>query len=235
MSEEPLEFLPEDVFAGRAIPPEMIRDLRTIAQLDAGSVKRIVDYLSRLQGLTVEQDVKVGVQNCLQTTNSETADSVVRTLLNLEVHDLPRTLRTMDRWRVSTEERRSVINDELFASLERNLNVLVASYPSLELIRKANCLLHDVGNEFKSIAFFCDMRPVYDEARENIEGFVALANLRLLYVSQDGERHVCEVALTEDEQDDVVESGQRAVAKLGVLKSTIENLGRKITPKTSES
>lgn len=220
MSDESLEILPEDVMTGRAIPPEMIHDLREIAQLDARTVGRIAEHLSQLQGFAVKQTVKEGVQSCLQSSNADLADSIVRTLLNLKPSDVARILKTVDRWRKSTEERKSLLPDDFFANLERNVQVLVADYPSVALIRKANRLLREVGNEFKNIAFFCDMRPVFDEPREKVEGFVMLANMRLVYISQNGDRHACEVALTEDELKELVKNGQKALAKLEVLRTT---------------
>lgn len=228
MNDESLEVLPEDVMTGRAIPPEMIRDLRVVAQLDARTVGRIAQHLSQLQGFAVKESVKEGVQSCLQVPNADLADNIVRTLLNLKPGDVARIVKTVDRWRRSTEERIELFTDELFASLERNLRVLVADYPSVELIRKANRLLRDVGNEFKSVAFFCDMRPVFDEPRENVEGFLTLANMRLIYVNQVGERHACEVALTEEELKKLIENSQKALAKLDVLKTTSEKLSHKV-------
>jgi hypothetical protein len=224
MGDESLEVLPEDVMTGRAIPPEKIRDLRVIAQLDARTVARIGEFLSCLQGFAVKESVKEGIQGCLQDSNPDFADNIVRALLNLKPTEVARIIKTVDRWRRSNEERTGLFTDELFASLERNLQVLMADYPSIELIRKASRLLREVGNEFRSVAFFCDMRPVFDEPREKVEGFVVLANMRLIYFSQNGDRHACEVALTEDELTKMVENGQKAVAKMAVLKTTAAQL-----------
>jgi hypothetical protein len=228
MDDDSFEMLPEDFISGRAIPPEMIRDLRVIAQIDARTVGRIGEHFSQLQGLTAKNSVKEGVQSCLQESNPDFAENIVRTLLNLKPHDIARTVKTVDSWRHSSEERHSVFTDELFAALERNLQVLVADYPSIALIRKANRLLRDVGNEFKSVAFFCDMRPVFDEPRKKVEGFVVVANMRLIYVSQNGDRHACEVALSEDELRKLIKTSEEALAKLDVLRATSAKLGQGI-------
>jgi hypothetical protein len=220
MSDDALEIQPEDVIAGRAIPAEMVHDLRAIAQLDARTVERIVEQLSQIQGLTAKESVKEGVQSCLPDSNADLADKIVRTLLNMGESDADRVVKTVDRWRGSTPDRGAFFTDEMFVCLEHNLETLAVKLPSVELLRKANNLLREVGNEFKGIAFFCDMRPVFDESRERVEGFVLLANMRLKYVSQDGERHACEVALTEDELKTVVKSAEKALAKLEVLKAT---------------
>jgi hypothetical protein len=130
----------------------------------------------------------------------------------------------VDRWRQKTPERRSDFTDEAFHRLSRNLQALVGRYPSIDLLRKANRLLRDVGNEFKDIAFICDMRPVFDSSRTNVEGFVTLANMRLIYLSQDGNRHACELALTEEELRQLIDEGNKALRKLDVLKTTIEQV-----------
>jgi len=228
MGDESLEMRPEDVLARRALPPEMVRDLLEIARLDSRTVKRIGEYLLALQGLTEAESIKEGVKNCLRDSDDDLAESIVATLLNLKPTDVARTVATVDRWRQSTEQRRELFTDELFASLDRNLQAIVADYLSVELVQKADLLLRAVGNEFMDIAYFCDMRPVFDRPRKKVEGFVTLANLRLKYVSQDGIDHACEVALTEEELRELIKTSEEALAKLEVLKVTSASLSQSI-------
>jgi len=225
MGDDSLELLPEDVILGRAIPPEMVHDLRVIAQLDARTVGRVAEYLSQLEGFAQTESLKAGLLGCIQNSNADLADCIVRTLVNVKPSDVARTLKTIDRWRQSTEERKDAFSDDLFACLGRNLQVLVADYASIALLRKANHLLREVGNEFESVAYFCDMRPVFDSARKNVEGAVMLANMRLIYVTQTGQRHACALALTEEELCRLVKTSEEALDKLDVLKAASAKIG----------
>jgi len=220
MDEEALELQAQDIFSGYGIPAEMVRDLHAIAHLDARTVARIADHLSHLRGFAVEDSVKNEVRGCLQgSVNGDLAGNIMRALMNIPPDEVSKTIKTVDRWRRSTTQRKSIFPDELFASLDRNLQALVADFPSIALIRKANRLLRAAGNQFVDVSYFCDMRPVFDRPRQNVEGFVTLANLRLIYRGQDETKHACEVALTEDELKKLIKKSEEALAKLELLKS----------------
>jgi hypothetical protein len=53
--------------------------------------------------------------------------------------------------------------------------------------------------------------------------------MRLLCVSQDGNRHACEVALTEDELKEIVAGGQAALKKLDTIKAMVADLPNKVS------
>jgi hypothetical protein len=228
MSDESPEITLDDLMSGIVVSPEMVQDLRVVAQLDGAAVARITGGLSQLQGFQTQDTVRQALQTCLAQPNPDVAKSILRTLLNLKQNELDRTLSNLDRWRQKTPDRQSDFTDDMFQSLRRNLESLVGSYAGIDLLRKANRLLREVGNEFKDIAFFCDMRPVFDRSRTNVEGFVTLANMRLVYLSQDGSRHACELALTEEELRRMISEGNKALGKLDVLKATIERVAGQV-------
>ena len=58
---------------------------------------------------------------------------------------------------------------------------------------------------------------MFDEPRENVEAFVLIANMRLIYMSQDSEKHTCEIALTEDELKHLRDKADEALNKMRVL------------------
>lgn len=91
-------------------------------------------------------------------------------------------------------------------------------------MRKAQRLLRDTGNEIRDSIFICDLRPVFDDSQERVEGFVTLANLRIRYTRQSGRRATFEIALTEEELTTLIENGQKALAKLKVLKETVHDI-----------
>ncbi len=228
MSDELLDIQPEDVIKGRAVSPEMLRDLQIIAHLNDVTLSRISQHLSTLQGLEAKESLTDGLKPILSGLSPRSADAVVRTLINLEQDDIKRTVASVERWRKSTPERGQFFTDQMQLSLERNLSLLIAEYPCVALLRKADRLLRDVGNEFQDVAIFCDMRPVFNDTRSKIEGFVSLANLRLFYISQTGQRHAFEVALSEDELKSLIEESEKALAKLDVLKATSDKLIHKV-------
>ncbi len=220
MGDESRRALLEEMLAF-TIPPEMIRDLLVFARLDARTSARISEVLSTLVGFQSQASATHAVQGCLPDSSAESAVSIVRTLLNVKPNKIARFVSIVDQWRKTAEDEQGAeFTDEVVANLDRNLRAIIASYPCLGVIRKAAQLLRAVGNEFESIRYVCDLRPVFDNLRKQVDGFLMLANMRLMYVSQDGEHHAFEVALTEDELNRLIKTSEEARAKLEVLKVT---------------
>ena len=214
---------PEELATGRVLPPEMVRDLRTVAGVETAAVDGFTQALRQETGVLTEERLENLTK---QFFDDPTAESVVRTIQNVPPELKQKILALVDRWRQVSDEQRQLLPDAEFAALQRNLDSLVQDYPGLALMRKAQRLLRDTGNEIEDSIFICDLRPVFDKPQERIEGFVALANLRVRYVRQSGDRDVFEITLTEDELSMLVEQGQKALNKLKVLKETVHDLIR---------
>lgn len=221
MSDEFMVVSSEELASGRVLPLEMVQDLRAVATVESSAVSRFTEALKQGTGVLTEERIETLGRQFFDDPNAE---SVVRTLQNVRPEFKVKLLALVDRWRKSSDERKQFLTDTDFAALQRNLDCLVQDYPGLALMRKAQRLLRDTGNEIDDAIFICDLRPVFDKLQERIEGFVALANLRVRYVRQSGERDVFEIALTEDELSMLVDHGQRALNKLKVLKETVHDL-----------
>ena len=211
----------EELATGRFLPSEMVRDLRTVAAVETAAVDGLTQALRQETGVLTEERLENLTK---QFFDDATAESVARTLQNLGPKSKQKILALVDCWRQASDEGRQSLPDAVFAALERNLDALVQDYPSLALMRKAQRLLRDTGNEIEDSIFICDLRPVFDKPQERVEGFVALANLRFRYIRQSGQHDVFEITLTEDELSTLVEQGQKALNKLKVLKETVHDL-----------
>lgn len=212
---------PEDLSTGRNLPPEMLRDLRVIAAVETVVIDKLTRALQLETGVLTGERVE---ELTHQFFDDDTAESVARTLRIVRPESKKVILALVDRWRQVSEERRQTLTNDEFAALQENLDSLVQDYPGLALMRKAQRLLRDTGNEIDDAIFICDLRPVFDDPQEQIEGFVALANLRIRYTHQSGDPDVFEIALTEDELSTFIKQGQKALNKLNVLKETVHVL-----------
>lgn len=211
----------EELATGRVLPPEMVRDLRSIAAAETAAIDGLTQALSQETGVLTEERVENLTK---QFFDDATADSVVRTIKIVQPESIQKILAVVDRWRQASDETRQLLPDAEFAALKRNLESLVQDYPSLALMRKAQQLLRVTGNEIEEAVFICDLRPVFDMPQERIEGFVALATLRIRYIHQNADRDDFEIVLTEEELSMLVERGQKALDKLRVLQKTVHNL-----------
>jgi len=222
MPDEFMVVSPEELATGSFLPPQMVHDLRTVAAAETAAVDGLTQALRQETGVLSEERVENLTKQFFD--DNATAESVGRTIQNLRPEDRQKILTLVDRWRQVSDERREFLPDAEFASLKQNLDSLLQDYPGLELMRKAQRLLRDTGNEIEDLIFICDLRPVFDKPQEQVEGFVALANLRIRYTRQSGQRDAFEIALTEEELSTLVEQGQKALNKLKVLGESVHEL-----------
>ena len=209
----------EDVVAGRAVAPEMLRDLYAISQLETAKVASTVDALGNLGGLGSHEDIENTIQGILgDTPNKDTPKSIRRAINSLTPDSIPDVIESLEKWVQAKVERNQYFSPKALITLSANLNVLITNNGYGKLMRKAERLLRDVGNEFRGIKFVCDLRPVFDDKREHVNAFVVVANMRIRYVSQCGEQQCFELALTEDELVRMKKDVETALKKVEVLK-----------------
>lgn len=224
MSEQALQSSFEEFVANRAIPPDMLQDLLAIASLDSRVAEDIAESLGGLEGLNSADAIRSTIADCLEGRHSDQlANSVLNGLLAINSKTLGRYMAFLSEWISGHDSRRKVFSKETLERLEINLRTMLKGDRAVKLMRKADALLRDVGNEVDSFKFVCDLRPVFDESREYVEALVLIANLRIIYLSQDGQRRTCELALVEDELKALRDDAQKAIDKLEILKKLKAN------------
>ena len=224
MNKEQFQMSMEDVVSGSLIPPEMLGGLHSLAQLDPQVVTQISESIDSLEGLNQDDAVLSAISEHLPENQQEVANELLNVMRNVSLDEVPRVVATVTAWVSRKDERKAVFSDELLTRLRSNLETLVQEHASIELMKKADRLIRDTGDELDSIKFICDLRPVFDKRREHVDALVLLANLRIRYVSQNGQRKSCELALTEDELHHLKEKTEEAISKLEVLKRVAGSL-----------
>ncbi|MGA2497444.1 MAG: hypothetical protein ABSH20_06870 [Tepidisphaeraceae bacterium] len=81
--------------------------------------------------------------------------------------------------------------------LTARLRALTAEPTGLAKQYKAQKLAEATNAELDKVQLICDIRPIFDQSRERIEGAIPLAMLRLEYSEADGDSEVVEVRITE--------------------------------------
>jgi hypothetical protein len=197
------------------IPDEMIRDLGMVAAPPIEPLREVARCLKETHGVITRDLLREQISSFVP---EEAFDAVAATVQTIRPRSKAAFLQVVDQWRMQDPENLERISDEHFNRLEANLDALVGDYPGLQLMRKADLLLRDTGNEFESVKFLCDLRPVFDDDHTHVEGYVLLANLRFRYHDQAGTRKAFELALTEDELDLLASEVSDAQQKIEVLK-----------------
>lgn len=193
--------------------------LRDLLALSAMPNETIAVLASDLQG----QSPFVSLQSLLNkhVSNSEASEAIARLITNLDVDAIPLATQWVQTWRESFDEDKRPLSDDDFNLFTRNLSTLLqpSTIAVVRRTQKAASLLLATGNQITGLAFVCDVRPVYNEDKSDIEGFVPLTTMKLYFDRPNAEKEAVEIVLSADQLDEVFDRVARARDKLSVMQS----------------
>jgi hypothetical protein len=198
-----------------AITEEMVGDLKAITMVSADHLDAVAADLSSVDGFLDTTALNARLRALLP--QDAPVASVRRVVLNLKSEDVERLLKQF----------RSIQEDNaedfpLSAGDLDNLNTLLPRLlkpiPALRRYRKAERLAKITGQPLEDVQLICDLRPVFDESRKNIEGLIPFTHFKIVATGGDGLPRVFETELTAEQVSDLAEQAKRAVAKLEVLR-----------------
>jgi hypothetical protein len=111
------------------------------------------------------------------------------------------------------------------------LRALAAEPLGLGRQYKARQLVDALGSELDEAKIICDLRPIFDQDRERVEGALPLTVLRLEYTSPKGDAEVVEVRITEKQLEELGSAIATAKRKVQLIKELIGRQGLPI-PRT---
>jgi hypothetical protein len=193
---------------------DQLEDLKRLAELGPGKLEEICAEIARLATPTQRpQDLLASVGKVLAQGDAE---RVVRQLLSiqgivrqsgLDVSEVLSGIRSA----IERQGREVGFDDGSWQSIEDKLKALV-ELKSVRLTATAIELAYDYANLLKRSKVLTDIRPLYDESGDAIEGAVVSYTLRLRYDSADGE-HELSIALDEADIKSLIGQCERALKK----------------------
>jgi len=134
----------------------------------------------------------------------------------------------------SIEDNVNKLSDEEKQTLIERIRKLVAEPVGIAKQFKAQQLVEAIGSELDDFRLICDIRPIFDRSREQIEGAFPLATLRLEYTKPDGESAVTEMRITEKQIKNFGEEIENASLKFKMIKKLLANKNISV-PKTKST
>lgn len=220
--------MPEPLFLMRGLPPwmdagfspQMVEDLDAIVALPVNVIEQVADVVASAAGFLGGAELTSLLQ---QNLPKETpVDSVRRVILNLELANLPRLFKFL-RTLCEEESEEFPLTEEKIGKLEALLPKLLKPAPALARFRKAELLAKITGQPLEEIQLICDLRPVFDESREQIEGLLPYTRLKIVATGGNGFPSVFEVELSAQQVADLAEKAKKATTKLKCLRERINN------------
>jgi hypothetical protein len=218
--------MPEQIIYMRGFQPpldptaseEMARDLKVIASLPDEQVNELHRRLAEAKGFLDPKTLLATLREVLEDSN---VIAVVRTALRAFTSiDVERMLEGLE---ASRENKNFPFDQETFERLKRVLPKLITDYPGWVRFKKAERLATVTGNELESVEIICDLRPIFDEKREKLEGMIPYTRLRVIATGTDGLPKSFEAELSRQQVEILAEKANKAKEKLAVLSESIQS------------
>lgn len=198
-----------------ALSEEMVADLKAIATVSANLLDKVAADLSGLDGFLDTTALNARLRSLLP--QDAPVASMRRVVLNLKSEDVERLLKQLRSIQEDNAEDLPLSADDL-DKLNNLLPRLLKPIPALRRYRKAERLAKITGQPLEDVQLICDLRPVFNESRENIEGLIPVTHFKIVATGGDGLPNVFEAELTAEQVSDLAEQAKRAVSKLEVLR-----------------
>ncbi len=220
--------MPEPVFYARGFQPtfatdadanpRMMADLKAVSTLSEDEVTSLCERLSQVKGFLDPKTLATEIRRVIKVEG--TARSVLATLRSLEPEYTRRLVEGLtERGKHDTN---FPLNEAELDRLGEILQKLIQPYPALVRFEKAERLATLTGQQLESIDLICDLRPIFDENRKQIEGMMPYTRLHIVATGADGFPKSFEAELTYRQVNDLKEKAEKANIKLDVLHKSVE-------------
>ncbi|TVP96693.1 MAG: hypothetical protein EA381_16885 [Planctomycetaceae bacterium] len=216
----PLQNTFEELTTGRAVQPETVASFRLVSTLEPETCQRIAAFIQKMERFAGETLYAFVAETLQQGTGSASdAAKIMNVILNINADSVGPMMEQFSDWAGSHEERRRIFDDAAISRLRSNLETLTGPRQAIATLKKAEDLVRSVGNELQTIRFVCDLRPIFDEDHIRILSLSQVANLKVMYVKQTGDRDCFELVLTKGELQQFRDLADDAIKKMAVLES----------------
>jgi hypothetical protein len=209
-----------ELFGHSILPPEMINDLRRIAEIPDETIELVVQRLQAYEGLL--NTSRLGQLLGSMLRDEPMAAAATAALQNLQSDQVSPTLQSLRRWQKTNEQNIEKFPNVALDALERKLPRLIQKYPAIDRYRKGAWLSSAIGNTATSVQVICDVRPVFDDRREVVQAVVPLTVLKIVYDRQDEETRSLDVYLSDAMLDELADKVQKAQQKQKVLRESVK-------------
>jgi hypothetical protein len=146
-------------------------------------------------------------------------------VVNVEPDSLPAVEEMLESLENGIEEHK-LLDDKGLATVKQNLRRLTEPgiRDVVQRLRKASELITATGNDITGLNFICDARPVYNDDRTDIDGFLPLATMKLFYDDPNGDQQVIEITMKPDDLDSFIDLATKAREKLNVMRKKFSAL-----------
>lgn len=192
----------------------VIEDFQNVLRLSDEDVTGVRQAMEAADGFLSPTGMRELLARELHEPSS--ASGLARILYNLVDSPLAAFLASVEKSDADENAEPSLSSTE-WQDLKERLEVLVHPYPGLIRYKKAELIAGAVGQPLEDLQLISELRPVFDEDREQIEGMIPCTRLKVVAEGEDGRSQVMEVQLIASQLEDLEEKVKKARQKLEKL------------------
>ena len=203
---------------GLAADSDALADLKLIANLPEERVDALRQRVLEARGFLDPKALTAIIHEVVRDENA--AGSIQRALRNVSPENVKQLLSALSE--KHREKKEFPLDEGNLERLRQILPRLIQPYPALMRFNKAARLAKLTGQQLESIELICDLRPIFDEDRRQIEGMMPYTRLRVVATGADGLPKSFEAELTQQQVHDLAEKASKAKVKLDVLRDSVQ-------------
>lgn len=200
-----------------SLPEGLVDDLEAMAELSDEKAGELYKHLAKAKGFLYPKALSEAIQKVVKDSN--VAGAVSRVILNIGPPQVELLITSLEE---KSKEKDFPFDQAKLEHLKQILKQLIQPYPSIDRFRKAERLARITGQQLETIELICDLRPIFDETRKNVEGMMPYTRLHIVATGEDGLPNAFEVELTHQQVVDLTEKAGKAKDKLETLHQSIE-------------
>jgi len=208
---------PQPTFEHPTAKEGMVKDLKAIIGLSDGKLAELHKHFNEAKGFLDPKALLATIQKVVEDSNA--AEAVQRVLINIGPYQVERIVTIL---KEGQKEEDFPFDQAKLKRLKQILKNLIRPYPALARFEKAERLAKITGQQLETVEMICDLRPIFDESRKNVEGMMPYTRLHIVATGEDGLPKPFEVELTHQQVIDLGEKAGKAKSKLEALRQSIE-------------
>ena len=209
------------------VPDGLIRDAKILLNIEPDVISSIRQELHSFPGFLDRETIERILHSHID--DEESCRSLARLIAGIDDR-LRATGQTVENffalieaWRADeNNQQKDLLSEEELHELRERLPLIVGPFPGSERQAKAERLAEATGMPLEKIEIICDLRPVFDQGRDTVEGIIPYTTLRIVCKGADGLPVALESILSYDDVTQLAKASADAKKKLKKLRQLVQ-------------
>ena len=148
-------------------PEELLNDFSAIIELSDVTLDGLSTLLSEAEGFLSPKDLLLAIQKVVEDPNTAKAlRAIIGNIDPIQIKPMTTFLEEKSKGEGFRFDPKRV------ERLKQILKKLIQPYSSMVRFQKAERLANITGQRLEAVELICDLRPIFDENRKNVEGMM---------------------------------------------------------------